>query len=173
MDFIVTTQLIPKQIIRRYISSKVLPKNIDKENRKRYNQSRAFSQMLVLILCYCGSMAEHLTRNEKVVSSILTSSSKKPCGKPQGFLIYVSGLLKAVYLSRHYLNYRYSSPQRYFLFSRSLSISQFRHSPLWAHIVPLQSGQLHFFSSFWRNASMPCSLMKVKFSIMLMRYFVL
>ncbi len=26
--------------------------------------------------CYCGSMAEHLTRNEKVVSSILTSSSK-------------------------------------------------------------------------------------------------
>ena len=26
---------------------------------------------------YCGSMAERLTRNEQVVSSILTSSSKK------------------------------------------------------------------------------------------------
>ncbi len=29
--------------------------------------------------CFCGSMAEHLTRNEKVVSSILTRSSKKLC----------------------------------------------------------------------------------------------
>ena len=27
------------------------------------------------VLCWCGSMAEHLTRNEKVVSSILTTSS--------------------------------------------------------------------------------------------------
>ena len=32
------------------------------------------------VVCWCGSMAEHLTRNEKVVSSILTTSSrqKKP-----------------------------------------------------------------------------------------------
>ncbi len=27
------------------------------------------------VLCWCGSMVEHLTRNEKVVSSILTTSS--------------------------------------------------------------------------------------------------
>ena len=29
------------------------------------------------VLCWCGSMVEHLTRNEKVVSSILTTSSRE------------------------------------------------------------------------------------------------
>ena len=33
--------------------------------------------MLIAVKCYCGSMAEQLIRNEQVVSSILTSSSKK------------------------------------------------------------------------------------------------
>ena len=34
------------------------------------------------VLCWCGSMVEHLTRNEKVVSSILTTSSmEKITGK--------------------------------------------------------------------------------------------
>ena len=40
-------------------------------------------------LCYCGSMAEQLIRNEQVVSSILTSSStpeqRKLCS---GFLLH-------------------------------------------------------------------------------------
>ena len=31
----------------------------------------------VLKICYCGSMAEQLTRNEQVVGSIPTSSSRK------------------------------------------------------------------------------------------------
>ena len=29
------------------------------------------------VFCWCGSMVEHLTRNEKVVSSILTTSSRE------------------------------------------------------------------------------------------------
>ena len=32
--------------------------------------------MLIAVKCYCGSMAEQLIRNEQVVSSILTTSSK-------------------------------------------------------------------------------------------------
>ena len=42
-------------------------------------------------LCYCGSMAEQLIRNEQVVSSILTSSSKlnpcKQCAYRGGFTL--------------------------------------------------------------------------------------
>ena len=37
-----------------------------------------FAKNVAKAVCYCGSMAEHFTRNDGVVSSILTSSSKSP-----------------------------------------------------------------------------------------------
>ncbi len=40
---------------------------------------------------YCGSMAEQLTRNEQVVSSILTSSSRKGRAFGRGLLFYHRG----------------------------------------------------------------------------------
>ena len=43
--------------------------------------------MLPIKLCYCGSMAEQLIRNEQVVSSILTSSSKKALAYAGAFFV--------------------------------------------------------------------------------------
>ena len=67
---------------------------------------------------------------------------------------------------------RLSLAQRYFLFRCNVSRLQFRHNPLWQHIIPPHSGQRHFIVSFLRKLSMPCFLINSRFSIILIWYFV-
>jgi hypothetical protein len=50
---------------------------------------------------------------------------------------------------------------------------QFKHSPLWQQTVPPHSVQRHLSCSFFKNSSIPNSLMNLRFSIMLIWYFVL
>ena len=53
------------------------------------------------VICYCGSKVEHVTRNDGVVSSILTSSSKiKPVGESPYRLLLSDFLLTFLFGNR-------------------------------------------------------------------------
>ena len=49
---------------------------LDERGWNRYNNIRFSGLLMSAGPCYCGSMAEHITRNDGVVGSIPTSSSK-------------------------------------------------------------------------------------------------
>ena len=53
------------------------------------------------VLCWCGSMVEHLTRNEKVVSSILTTSSREKDHREK-YLTFPGDLFIAANCRRHF-----------------------------------------------------------------------